>query len=107
MWVLFLVIGVMPVHAQSVREAVVYALESNPAIEGARAACEVTRYEKKAEFSHYLPELNASFTAGRIYQDNATSRGLNVTRGAAYSGYGEGSIALRQMLFDGLETGNR
>lgn len=42
-----------------------------------------------------------------MYGDNATSRGLSVTRGAGYSYTGEGSLTVSQLIFDGMETPNR
>ncbi|PCJ98547.1 MAG: hypothetical protein COA45_07425 [Zetaproteobacteria bacterium] len=93
--------------AQNLREAVVYALENHPAIEGARLGYGAAEHSKSAVFSEFFPEVSIGITAGRTYQDNATSRGLSVTRGAAYSGIGEGNIVLRQMLFDGFEVRNR
>ncbi len=105
--VLLLVVGVSDVRAQSMHDAVIYALENNPRIEGMRASQDVARYETEAAHSNYFPEVSASITAGRVYQDNATSRGLSVTRGSAYSGYGEGSLSVRQMIYDGMETANK
>lgn len=95
------------VSAQSLRDAVTYAIDNHPAIEGAKAAQEAAQYGRRAERSHYYPELSVGLSAGRVYQDNSTSRGLTVSRGAAYSGYGEGNLAVRQMLFDGLKTKSR
>lgn len=102
-----LLTGSTPAFAQDVREAVVRALERNPAIAGAYDRQEAAEHNKDAEASNYYPEISTALTAGRVYQDNSTSRGLSVERGAAYSGYGEANIALRQMIFDGLETQNR
>ncbi len=84
-----------------------FALENHPAVQGAELGVEGAKEGKNVERSNYYPELSLSVTAGRVFQDNATSRGLSVTRGAAYSGLGEGNLALRQMLFDGHETDNR
>ncbi len=95
------------VSAQELRDVVVFALENHPAVEGAQLGYKAAMHEKSAERSRYYPEISTRVTAGRVYQDNATSRGLDVTRGAAYSGLAEGSIALRQTLFDGLERRNR
>ena len=95
------------VSADTLRESVLYALESHPSIEGAKAQHQVAEYSKHSERSQYYPEISATITAGRIFQDNATSRGLSVTRGSAYSGYGETNISLRQMIFDGMETSHR
>lgn len=93
--------------AQSLRESVVYALENHPSIEGVRLGYRAAEHGTAAIFSEFFPEISIGITAGRTHQDNATSRGLDVTRGAAYSGLGEGNITVRQMLFDGFEVRNR
>lgn len=93
--------------AQTLSEAVESTLRKNPSLDVANSKFLAAQNEQKMEESAYYPELSASATLGRIYQDNATSRGLSVDRGAAYSGYGEGSLALRQNIFDGYETKNR
>ncbi len=97
----------VPAHAETLPEAVQSALSSHPALEVAAAQYEAAQKDKDIRESDYYPEISASATFGRVYQDNATSRGLNVDRGAGYSGYGEGTLALRQNLFDGFETKNR
>lgn len=108
LWILLVsVAGAMSAKAQSLQETVLYALENHPKIEGARASEEAARHERMETRSHYFPELIVGVTAGRIYQDNATSRGLSVTRGASYSGYGESNIAVRQMLYDAMETSHK
>jgi outer membrane protein TolC len=104
---LFLIAGASVSNAQSIHEAVIYALENNPKIDGVRASQDAASYDSKATQSSYFPEISAILTAGRVYQDNATSRGLSTTRGSAYSGYGEGSLALHQMIYDGMETANK
>ena len=108
-FVIYAVIVVFPqqLAAQGLPEAVVLALENHPSIEGAKSGYKAAEQTKNAEQSNFYPELSVSATGGRVYQDNATSRGLNVTRGAAYSGFGEGNISMRQMLFDGYETLSR
>lgn len=97
----------VPAHAETLPEAVQSALSSHPALEVAAAQYEAAQKDKDIRESDYYPEISASATFGRVYQDNATSRGLSVDRGAGYSGYGEGTLALRQNLFDGFETKNR
>ena len=104
---LFCVLCTSPVAAEDVGRAVSYALEHHPAVEGAHLGYKAAQRDQKVEQSNFYPELSAGITAGRVYQDNATSRGLSVTRGAAYSGLGEGNIALTQTVFDGMETQNR
>ena len=93
--------------AQDLRGAVVYALENHPAVEGAYLGYKAAEEGKDIEFSNYFPEISVNATAGSVYQDNSTSRGLSVTRGAAYTALGEANISMRQMLFDGFETKNR
>ena len=93
--------------AQSLRDSVLYALKNHPSIEGARSGHSAAEHGKDAVFANYFPDVSIGITAGRTYQDNATSRGLSVTRGAAYSGIGEGNVTVSQMLFDGYEVANR
>jgi len=104
---IMLLIGAAPARAETLLDSVVSALDNNPAIAGIQDQVDAADHGKKAEIAAYYPEVSASATAGRIFQDNSTSRGLVTERGAAYSGYGDGSVAMRQMLFDGLETKNR
>ena len=95
------------VFAETLEEATAAALNSHPSIEGAKASSEEAAQAKREQFSNYFPTLSASSTAGRIYGDNATSRGLSVTRGAGYSGLWNGSVSAREKIFDGFETSNR
>ncbi len=96
-----------PAAAQSLPQAVALVLSDSPAVLAAKANREALVQEQREAFSGFFPEVSASVTAGRIYGDNATSRGLSVTRGAGYSGLGEGSVSVRQTIFDGFETLNR
>lgn len=93
--------------ADNIESAVQAAFSTHPSIEAARAALSVSNEEENEAFSDYFPQISLNASTGRMYGDNATSRGLSVTRGAGYSNFGEGSIALNQMIFDGLETPNR
>lgn len=93
--------------AENLETAVQSAFSTHPSIEAAKAALNVSSEEENEAFSDYFPQLSMSASAGRMYGDNATTRGLSVTRGAGYSNFGEGSIALNQMIFDGKETPNR
>jgi len=97
----------MPVFAETLQESVALALSSHPSIDVASAAREVANETKREQRSGYFPEINASASAGRIYGDNSTSRGLTISRGAAYSGLGEVSASITQPIFDGFETSNR
>ncbi len=97
----------IPAHAQSMQEAMRQAIENHPIAQQSQSAIGMAEEDKASARSGFFPEINFGVTGGRVYQDNATSRGLSVTRGAAYSGYGEGTASLRQMIFDGNSTLNR
>lgn len=95
------------VHAESLREAVQTALSNHPSVEAAKAShlsSVETRREKKSDF---FPVLNTNASGGRMYGDNSTSRGLTVSRGAAYSWLWEGNASVTQPVFNGFETVNR
>ena len=93
--------------SETLSEAVGQALNAHPTIEAALQAKEVARETRREQRSAYFPEISANASAGRIYGDNSTSRGLTVSRGATYSGLGEAGATLTQPLFDGFETSNR
>lgn len=82
-------------------------LQGHPYISAAQAGLDAAQKDIQIEKSAYFPEISASAGVGRVYQDNATSRGLTVDRGAAYSNYKDGSVSMRQLLFDGFETSGR
>lgn len=94
----------IPAQAEPLTEAVVAALNHHPRIEAAFANRDALEEERLEKRSDYFPQLSVGLTGGRLYGDNSTSRGLSVTRGAGYSGLGEGNVALRQMIFDGFQT---
>lgn len=102
-----LLCGAFPSYAQTLESAVGNALASHPSAEAALATLNATREQKKEAYSRYFPQISASTTFGRIYGDNATSRGLSVTRGSGYSYLSEGSLTVSQLIFDGMETPNR
>jgi adhesin transport system outer membrane protein len=111
-WILLsscLLAGVLshPAAAETLDQAMLDTLNHHPQIEQAVASRSAADETKKEEFSGYFPRLNASVAGGRVYGDNSTSRGLTVTRGAAYSGYAEGSVGVDQMLFDGFAVRNK
>lgn len=96
-----------PLSAETLDESVSAALSYHPQVESAVAILRSTEEAEKEEYSAYFPRVDVTASAGRVFGDNSTSRGLNVTRGEGYSHYGEGSIVARQRIFDGLETKNR
>lgn len=104
---LLLVVSSSPLKAETLEAAVVSAFSNHPAVASAQAMVNAAGQEKKAEVSGYFPTVSASATAGRLFVDNITSRGFNQVRGEGYSGFGEGSVSARQMIFDGFETKSR
>jgi adhesin transport system outer membrane protein len=96
-----------PAGAETLDKAVQAALNQHPSIEAARANRDAYGEEQNENYSGYYPKLSASATAGRMFGDNSTSRGLSVSRGTGYSWLGEGTISMSQMLFDGFETSRR
>ena len=94
-------------HAELLADAVESALRYHPGVEAAIANRDAYAQERKEQWAEHFPSLNLRGSGGRVYGDNSTSRGLTVTRGAAYSPLWEGSATLTQPLFDGFETFNR
>ncbi|MCB9965306.1 MAG: TolC family protein [Rhodospirillales bacterium] len=97
----------VPVQAESLQGAMAAALQYHPSVEAAQAAQLNLKDQRLEQKSAYYPELSVNATGGRVYGDNATSRGLSVTRGSGYSYLWEGSVGLSQRIFDGFETNER
>lgn len=93
-------------QAETLNQAVGAALQAHPTLEQAMAIQRAAHESVTEERSAYFPKLSVSTAAGRVYGDNATSRGLSVTRGAGYSWMWEGSLGVNQMIFDGFRTQN-
>ncbi len=93
--------------AEPLDEAVASALSQHPSVGAAEANQAALAEDANEKKSDYYPQLSTEVVGGRIYGDNATSRGLSVTRGAGYSGYGEGSVSLTENFFNGFQTGDR
>lgn len=100
------VLSAQTAQAETVAQAVSAALQQHPTLDQAIAVQKAAHEGVTEERSAYFPKLSASTAAGRVYGDNATSRGLSVTRGAGYSWLWEGSLGVNQMLFDGFRTPN-
>jgi len=96
-----------PSYAETIDGAVQKSLQTHPTVESALSALDEAQQQRKIERSNYYPRISVGATGGRIFGDNATSRGLSVTRGEAYSYLSEGNIAAHQMIFDGFATKNR
>jgi adhesin transport system outer membrane protein len=91
-------------RAETLVQAVQAALAQNPTLEQVIATQKMAREDLKIEKSSYYPTVNVNTAIGRVYGDNATSRGLSVERGDGYSNLWEGSLAVNQMIFDSLKT---
>ena len=87
-------------HAKTLSEAILSAWQNHPSLSAAEATVNYSNSEVKEQYSAYFPQLNVSAYGGRGFGDNATSRGLSVTRGEGYSNMWEGNVALRQGLYD-------
>jgi len=94
-------------QAETLHAAMASALNHHPSIEAAIANRDAFAQERREEWADFYPRLNLRGSGGRGYSDNATSRGLTVTRDAAYSWLWEGGVTLTQPIFDGFETQNR
>ncbi|MGB0719244.1 MAG: TolC family protein [Bdellovibrionales bacterium] len=95
------------VAGETLLGAVNKAVENHPQVEQVKAQIDAAKAEKSSEKSGFFPELNVNASGGRIYGDNSTTRGLTVSRGAAYSNYWEGGATARQPIFDGFEALSR
>lgn len=93
-----------PLRAETLTQAVGSALQAHPTLEQAMAIQRAAHDSVTEEKSGYFPKISAMTAVGRVYGDNATSRGLSVTRGAGYSNLWEGSLGINQMIFDGFKT---
>lgn len=96
-----------PVVAETLQESIRQALAAHPSVAAALASKDVAVANKKEARSDLFPVISAGTTVGRIYADNSTSRGLTITRSAAYSGLWEANATITQPLYDGMETKNR
>lgn len=112
--ILCLVLGVAVVtlpagiaYAESLDETVRSAVSNHPSIAAALARRDYAQEEAEEQYSGFLPQVSLNSSTGRIYGDNATSRGFTTTRGAGYSYLWEGGVTARQKIFDGFETDSR
>ncbi len=102
-----LMLWAQPSFAETLEEAVRATITTHPSVESVQAMADSAHQEKKEYTSGYFPTLRVNGSAGRIYGDNATSRGLSVSRGAGYSNLWNGSVSATEPIFKGFETTNR
>ena len=94
-------------HSETLEDAIRATITTHPSIETATASSDAAFQEKSEHRSGYFPKLQVNGSTGRIYGDNATSRGLSVSRGSGYSNMWRGSVSATETIFDGFETRNR
>ncbi len=94
-------------QAETLREAVLTALANHPSVDIAKAQKDIASEEENEQYSNLFPYVSANATGGRIFQNNATSRGTTTSRGEAYSWLWEGGGSVTQPIFDGFETYDR
>jgi adhesin transport system outer membrane protein len=103
----FAVILPVRAHAETLDDALSYAVQNHPTIMAARAGRDGLAQSITEEKSAYYPTANANVSFGRVYADNTTTRGLSVTRGAGYSWFGEGRGSINQKIYDWDQTKNK
>lgn len=94
-------------HAMPLEDAVRHAVYNHPSLKISASeehSAQATLGQAKAG---YYPTISATVTAGRLYADNTTTRGLTVDRGAGYSGLFEGNATISQTLFSGFATSSQ
>lgn len=92
-------------YAASLSESVSRALSTHPSMQARKATEDMAGEAVREQKAGYFPVLGANARAGRINDDNDTTR--NLTGGDASSWLGEGSVTLTQPLFTGFGNTNR
>ncbi len=92
----------LPLHAQTLSEAMQRALDVHPEVQAGINSRMSADYQLKAAKGGYLPKVDLLAGYGREGSDNTTTRGQGdhwktMTRG-------ESSLRLQQMVFDGFAT---
>ena len=72
-------------HAESLDASVQSAVQNHPSVAAAQARQAYAQEEAEEQYSGFLPQVSVNSSGGRIYGDNATSRGLSTTRGAGWT----------------------
>jgi adhesin transport system outer membrane protein len=88
--------------SMSLTEAVAIAVDSNPDIGQAIANREAIEFELRQGRGLYLPRIDLEGDLGGEMRDNSTTHATNDERDIFFRR--QGSIVMRQMLFDGFKT---
>lgn len=94
-------------QAETLSEAISFAMNNNPKIEGASFKEEIAEEKYLAERSSLYPELSASMELSRGFMNSSTTRGLTVDRSEAYTWALDGSGSITQTLYDASGRSNR
>ncbi|MBF0447258.1 MAG: TolC family outer membrane protein [Magnetococcales bacterium] len=91
-----------PIFAQTLQEAVITAIRTNPKILAANEEQQLFEERTKQAFSGYLPVINLSAARGEEWTSSPSSRssgqgGMSLTRS-------ELGVTFNQVLFDGMQT---
>lgn len=91
--------------AESISDSVRAALASHPAITAQKAMVDAAKDNVRAQKSNFYPVLSVDAAAGRLNEDDDTTRGN--TGSTASSWKGQGSVTLTQPIFAGFGNVNR
>ncbi|MFB0979304.1 MAG: TolC family outer membrane protein [Alteromonadaceae bacterium] len=96
------------INAQSLEEAVAYALDSHPDIRQSFARFKSKEEDVNRASAGYFPTIDLTAGYGYEHTDNPGNRrsSLGFSDGETEYDRGEFGISLRQVIFDGMFTGN-
>ena len=94
-------------HAVSLQQSVRDAMGFHPQLQIDRLGQAVSNEDIRENRSAFFPTISATAEAGRVSQNNDTTRALTADSDDAQSDIGEGYIALNQLIWDGNSTYNR
>lgn len=94
-------------HAYSLQQSVRDAMGFNPQMRIEMLDRQVSEEDIQESRAAFYPTLSATAEAGRVSQNNDTTRALTSDSDNAQSNVAEGYVAVNQLLFDGNSTYNR
>tara|TARA_B100001971_G_C18210134_1_gene550146 strand:- start:170 stop:1501 length:1332 start_codon:yes stop_codon:yes gene_type:complete len=100
-------IGMGAAYAVDISETVGMAVENNPSLKIKSAEKNISKQNMYEARSAFFPQLSVTAQAGRISQNNDTTRAATTDQDDAQSYMGEGRVALTQPIFHGMANLNR
>jgi adhesin transport system outer membrane protein len=99
----------MPAHAWagSISDSVTQALSSHPQIKEGLASVAAANKNIKEQRSGYFPVIGIDGEAGRIDNNDDTTRANTSSHGEALSWMGQGTVTVSQPIFSGFSVRNR